>query len=306
LSLVQSLLESIGGNFYGTMPFGGSLNGGSVFQYVFGSPSAVNLATRMKVGTGDNVSIGGFIITGNVPKKVMLRGIGPSLAVNGQPLAGKLEDPMLELHDSNGTIIGRNDNWRTSQTGGVVTGDQSSQIKASGLAPTDDLEAALIASLQPGSYTAVVSGVQNATGVGLVEIYDLDIEADSKLANISTRGFADTGDNALIGGFIVDGSFYSRSKIVVRALGPSLAPFGIPNLLKDPLLSIYDQNGNGVAINGDWQNANQPEVISAGLAPKDAHEAAIYMVLVAGNYTAVVSGEDGGTGVALVETYNLP
>jgi uncharacterized repeat protein (TIGR03803 family) len=304
--LVQGLLEGFDGNFYGTTPFGGPLNGGTVLQYVFGAPSAVNLATRMKVGTGDNVSIGGFIITGNAAKKVMLRGIGPSLAVNGQPLAGKLDDPMLELHDASGTIIGRNDNWRTSQPGGVVTGDQSSQIKASGLAPMDDRESALIASLQPGSYTAVVSGAQNATGVGLVEIYDLDIEADSKLANISTRGFADTGDNALIGGFIVDGSFYSRSKIVVRALGPSLAPFGIPNLLKDPFLSIYDQNGNGVAVNGDWQNANQPEVISAGLAPKDAHEAAIYMVLVAGNYTAVVSGEDGGTGVALVETYNLP
>jgi hypothetical protein len=300
------LLEGIGGNFYATAPYAGPLNGGAVIQYVFGTPSAVNLSTRMKVGRGDNVSIGGFIITGNAPKKVMLRGIGPSLAVNGQPLAGKLEDPVVELHDASGVVIGRNDNWRTSLIGGVVTGDQSSQIQASGLAPRDDREAALIASLSPGNYTAVVSGSNDATGIGLVEIYDLDTEADAQLANISTRGFADIGDNALIGGFIVDGSFISRSKVVVRALGPSLAPFGISNLLMDPFLTIYDQNGNGLAVNGDWQNANQPEVISAGLAPKDVHEAAIYLVLPGGNYTAVVKGEDGGTGVALVETYNLP
>jgi len=213
---------------------------------------------------------------------------------------------MLELHDSSGAIIGRNDNWRTSQTGGVVSGDQSPQIKASGLAPTDDREAALIASLPPGSYTAVVSGSQDATGIGLIEIYDLDIEADAQLANISTRGFTDTGDNVLIGGFIVDGSSYSRSKVIVRALGPSLSPFGIPNLLQDPSLSVYDQNGNRQAFNGDWQNGNQPEIIAAGLAPKDVREAAVYVVLAAGNYTALVSGQDGGIGVALVETYNLP
>ena len=305
-SLVQGLLEGIGGNFYGTMPFGGPLNGGTVFQYIFGTPGAVNLATRMKVGTGDNVSIGGFIVTGNAAKKVLLRGIGPSLAVNGQPLAGKLEDPRLELHDSNGVVIGRNDNWRTSQTGGVVTGDQSAQITASGLAPTDDREAALIANLPPGSCTAVVSGSNNATGVGLVEIYDLDIEADAQLANISTRGFADTGDNALIGGFIVDGSFYSRSKVVVRAIGPSLSQFGVPNLLQDPSLSIYNQNGYELAVNDDWRDANQPEVVALGLAPQDDRESAIYLTLPAGNYTAIISGKAGATGVALVETYNVP
>jgi uncharacterized repeat protein (TIGR03803 family) len=296
------LIQGTDGNLYGTTgnntgPFGG----GALFKFVFGKPSAVNLATRMKVGTGNNVSIGGFIITGNVAKKVILRGIGPSL-----PVTGKLDNPMLELRDAAGTIIGRNDNWRVSQPGGVVTGDQSAAIKASGLAPLDDRESALIATLQPGNYTAIVSGTQGTTGIGLVEIYDLDAEADATLANISTRGFADTGDNVLIGGFITDGSSYGLSKLIVRALGPSLAQFGVDSPLNNPSLSVYDQNGNRQAANGDWQNGNQPEIISAGLAPKDAHESAVYLVLPAGNYTAVVSGEDGGTGVALVETYNLP
>jgi uncharacterized repeat protein (TIGR03803 family) len=292
----EGFIQGTDGNFYGTRTFESKL-----VKYIFGTPSAVNLATRMKVGTGSNVSIGGFIITGNVAKKVMLRGIGPSLS-----LAGKLDDPMLELHDAAGTIIGRNDNWRVSQPGGVVTGDQSADIKASGLAPFDDREAALIATLAPGNYTAVVSGTQNTAGIGLVEIYDLDPEADATLANISTRGFADTGDNVLIGGFITDGSSYGLSKLIVRALGPSLAQFGISNLLQDPSLAIYDQNGSQLAANGDWQDGNQPEIVSAGLAPKDGHESAVYVVLGAGNYTAVVSGQDGGTGVALVETYNLP
>ena len=254
----------------------------------------------MQVGTGDNVAIGGFIINGNSPKKVMLRGIGPSL-----PLAGKLNDPMLELHNSAGQIIGRNDNWRVSQIGGVVTADQSADIKASGLAPSDDHETALIATLSPGSYTAVVSGTQNTSGIGEVEIYDLDIEANAVLANISTRGFVDGGDNVVIGGFITDGSTYGRSKVIVRALGPSLAQFGIANPLNNPFVTVYDQNGNYVAANDNWQDPNEPEITSYGLAPKDPREAALYLSLPGGNYTAVVTG-NGETGIAIIETYNLP
>ena len=255
----------------------------------------------MKIGTGNNVSIGGFIISGNEPKKVLLRGIGPSLS-----LAGKLEDPMLELHNASGTVIGRNDNWPVTQPGGGVTGDQSAEIKASGLAPLNDREAALIASLSPGNYTAVVSGTQGSTGIGVVEIYDLNLEADANLANISTRGFVDTGDNVLIGGFITNGSFYGRSKLVVRALGPSLAQFGISNPLNDPYLGVYDQNGAYVAANDNWQDADPQAAVSSGLAPSDPHEAALSLSVPAGNYTAIVRGSDGGTGVALVETYNIP
>ena len=290
------LILGTDGNLYGTEEFASAL-----IKYIFGTPSAVNLATRMKIGTGNNVSIGGFIVSGNGPKKVLLRGIGPSLS-----LAGKLDNPTLELHDASGAVIGKNDNWLVTQPGGVVSGDQSAEIKASGLAPGDDREAALIANLSPGNYTAIVAGAQNTAGIGLVEIYDLDLEANSNLANLSTRGFADTGDNVLIGGFITDGSSYTQSKLIVRALGPSLAQFGIANRLNNPSLEIYDQNGNRQAANDDWQNGNQPEINSYGLAPNDPHESALYVVLPAGNYTAVVTSSDGSTGVALIETYNLP
>lgn len=300
-SVVSGLIQGLDGNLYGTSAdYSGPLVGGALFRCVFGKPSAVNLATRMTVGTGNNVSIGGFIISGAAAKKVMLRGIGPSLS-----LAGKLNDPMLELRNASGTIIGRNDNWRISQTGGVVTGDQSSDIQGSGLAPSDDREAALIATLSPGSYTALLSGTQNTTGTGVVEIYDLDVEANAVLANISTRGFVGVGDDTLIGGLITDGSFYGRSKVIVRALGPSLAPFGVSNPLNNPWLTVYDQNGNGIAVNDDWQDTGEPEITSYGLAPKDPREAAVYLLLPGGNYTAVVTG-NGGTGLALIETYNLP
>ena len=299
------LTEGKDGNLYGATGLGGPFGGGMLFRFVFGNPSAVNLSTRMKVGAGDNVSIGGFIITGNAAKKVMLRGIGPSLAVGGQPLSGRLDDPMLELHDGTGAVIGKNDNWRTTQIGGVITSDQSSDILASTIAPTNDRESAIIATLQPGNYTAIVSGSQNTTGIGLVEIYDLAVEANAQLANISTRGFVDTGDNVLIGGFIVDGSPYTHSNIVVRAIGPSLSQNGISNLLQDPSLLVFDQNGGQLGANDDWRDGNQPEIVSFGLTPKDDRESALYLSLPAGNYTAVVSGKGGATGVALVETYNV-
>ena len=305
-SFLNALVEGVDGNFYGTTPnYTGPLKGGTVFQFIFGTPSAVNMSTRMKVGTGDDVSIGGFIITGSSAKKVMLRAIGPSLAVGGQPLSGRLDDPMLELHDGTGAVIGKNDNWRTTQIGGVITSDQSSDILASTIAPTNDRESAIMANLQPGNYTAIVSGSQNTTGIGLVEIYDLAIEANAQLANISTRAFVDTGDNVLIGGFIVDGSPYTHSGVVVRAIGPSLSQNGISNLLQDPSLLVFDQNGGQLGANDDWRDGNQPEIVSFGLTPKDDRESALYLSLPAGNYTAIVSGKGGATGVALVETFNV-
>jgi uncharacterized repeat protein (TIGR03803 family) len=306
--LLNTLVEGRDGNIYGTTPnFTGPSNGGTLFQFIYGNPSAVNMSTRMKIGTGENVAIGGFIITGITARKVMLRGMGPSLAVNGQPVSGKLDNPMLELHAASGAIIGRNDDWRTTQPGGVVVGEQSDEMKVSGLAPTDDREAAIIATLPPGSYTAILSGSQNTTGLGLIELYDLAPAAgtSSQLSNLSTRGFVDTGDNLLIGGFIIDGSFYTRAKVVVRAIGPSLSQFGIPNLLQDPSLSVYDQNGNRQGANDDWRDGNQPEIVSLGLSPQDNRESALFLTLPGGSYTAVVTGEDGTTGVALVETYNI-
>ena len=298
-----SLIQGGDGKIYGTLQYFGGLGGGAIFQIVFGQPGAVNISTRMNVGTGDNVSIGGFIVTGNSPKKVMVRAIGPSLAARS--ISGRLDDPTLELHDGTGALIGKNDNWRTTQIGGAISGDQSNDIQASGIAPTDDRESAIIATLPPGNYTAIAAGSQSTTGIGLVEVYDLALEADARLANISTRGFVDTGDNVLIGGFIVDGSSYTRTSIVVRAIGPSLSQSGISNLLQDPSLLVFDQNGNQLGANDDWRDGNQPEIVSFGLTPKDNRESALYLSLPAGNYTAVVSGKGGATGVALVETYNV-
>jgi len=300
---LHCLIQGADNKIYGTLRYLGGSGGGAVFEVVFGQPGAVNLSTRMHIGTDDNVSIGGFIVTGNEAKKVMVRAIGPSLG--GQSISGRLEDPTLKLHDGSGSVIAKNDNWRETQTGDHLAGDQSGEIKASGIAPTDDRESAIIATLQPGNYTAVVSGNQNATGIGLVEIYDLALETNAQLANISTRGFVNVGDNVMIGGFIVDGSVFTRADIVVRAIGPSLSQTGIPNLLQDPSLLIYDRNGNQYGANDNWKEGQQAEVVSSGLTPMDDRESAIYLSLPAGNYTAVVRGQSDTTGVALVETYNL-
>lgn len=178
------------------------------------SPSQLlNLSTRMRVQTGENVMIGGFIITGKQPKRVIIRGIGPSLARAG--VTGSLQDPTLELHDQTGGLVAANDNWKDTQY---------AAIQATGIPPTDDREAAIVASLTPGAYTAIEQGSGGTIGIGLVEIYDLDQAVDSRLANISTRGFVESANNVMIGGFIVSGN---GGTIVARGIGPSLAQFGV-------------------------------------------------------------------------------
>ncbi len=189
----------------------------------------LNISTRMEVRTDDQVLIGGFIITGNDPKKVILRAIGPSLA--GFGIANPLADPVLELHASDGSLITMNDNWKDTQ---------QAEIEASGFQPQNDLESAIISTLDPGSYTAVVSGKDGGTGVGLVEGYDLDQAADSQFGNISTRGFVETGTNVMIGGFILGGES-GNANVVVRALGPSLTAFGVTGALADPTLELRDK-----------------------------------------------------------------
>ena len=206
--------------------------------------SAVNLSTRMVVQTGDNVLIGGFIVYGSGQKKIAVRAMGPSL-----PVAGKLADPMLELHDATGAIVASNDNWRSSQQNEIIN---------AGLAPGNDLESALIATINPGAYTVVVKGVGTATGVGLMEIYDLDPNGSpARLANISTRGNVLTGDNVMIGGFIVRGD--ANKRMLVRARGPSLFLNGVPitGRLMDPNMELRDANGALIAFNDDW-NDNTP------------------------------------------------
>jgi hypothetical protein len=256
-----------------------------------------NISTRLRVQTGDNVLIGGFIVTGNAAKKVILRAIGPSLSTNGSGMPGRLVDPTLELVDNAGVSIAANDNWKDSP--------QRAEIESSGIAPTDDREAAIVRTLAPGNYTATVRGAGGATGIGLVEAYDVDSAADARLANISTRGFVETGDNVMIGGFIVGPADRGNSTIVIRAIGPSLTSKGVAGALQDPTVELNDANGSVIAANDNWKDNQQAEIAATGIAPADDRESAIVRVLAPGNYTAVVRGKSDTIGVALVEAYNL-
>ncbi len=254
----------------------------------------LNISTRMQVMTEDRVLIGGFIITGNDPKEVVLRAIGPSLADFG--IANPLADPVLELRAADGSLITMNDNWKDTQ---------QSEIEASGFMPSNELESAIISTLDPGNYTAIVNGKNGGTGVGLVEGYDLETTADSQLANISTRGFIETGSNVMIGGFILGGGGGSAS-VVIRALGPSLTQFGVTGALADPTLELRDGNGALVQSNDNWKDSQQTEIEMTGLQPQMDLESAVLSTLGPGAYTAIVAGEGGLTGVGLVEVYRLP
>ena len=266
-----------------------------------GTANLLNVSARLQVGVTDHVGISGFIVGGSGTKRVMLRAIGPSLALLG--IADALADPFLELHDSTGAIIGTNDNWEATQIGGVITADQAATIRATSIAPTDSAESAILADLSPGAYTAVVRGATGGTGVGLAEAYDLDQAAPATVANLSTRAFVQTGANVLIGGFIVGGS--DPSNVVVRALGPSLIPAGVPDSLLDPSLDLHDANGSLVASNDNWADTQEADIQATGLAPSDPREAAIVRSLLPGSYTATVAGKNGGIGVGLVEVYKI-
>ena len=266
-----------------------------------------NISTRLPVGTDDRVIIAGFIVQGSAPKKVLLRVAGPSLTQFG--ISGALANPQLELHDTNNTI-GINDNWQTTQIGGVITSDQVAEIQNSGLAPRDTLESAIIATLAPGSYTAIVQGVSGGTGVSVVEVYDLNATSEALLANISTRGFVQTGDNVMIGGFIV---VTQPTRVILRAIGPSLTHFGVPDALANPQLELHDATGI-VARNDDWQttqlggiitNDQVAEIQDSQLAPANPAESAIIATLQPGSYTAIVRGVSNTVGNALVEVYAL-
>ncbi len=254
--------------------------------------NVANISTRMVVETGDNVLISGFIINGTGSKNVMVRAIGPSL-----PVPGALVDPILELHDGTGRIIATNDNWRATQQDAIM---------AAGLAPASDFDSAIIANLPTGSYTAVVRGVNDATGVGLVEVYDLDgANPTARLANISARGNVLTGDNVMIGGFIVHGD--TVKKMLVRVDGPTLSLNGAPidGRLQDPTLELYNSDGQLVMQNDDWTSTQAAEIAASMLAPSDDREPALIADLSPGNYTAIARGKDNSTGIALIEMYDL-
>ena len=248
-------------------------------------------------GTGDNVSIGGFIVTGTQPKKVIVRAIGPSLSVTG-----KLANPTLELHGPDGVLIASNDDWRSTQ---------EAEIIASTVPPTNDRESAIVATLpaRPSGfgYTAVMRGVNNTTGIGLVEVYDLDPAADSKLANISTRGQVQTGNDVMIGGIIVVGT--GPQRVIVRAIGPSLGGAGVAGALQDPTLELHNSDGTLLASNDNWRDTQEAEIIASTVPPTNNLESAIVATLLPSpsglGYTAIVRGVNGATGVALVEFFAL-
>jgi hypothetical protein len=261
-----------------------------------GTAQAINLSTRMRVQTGDNVAIGGFIITGSVAKHVLLRAVGPTLVQSG--ITNALPDPVMELHGPGAFATITNDNWRDDPT-------QEAAIIATGIPPASNLEAAIDATLNPGAYTAIVRSTNNNTGVGLVEVYDFSQAATAKLGNISTRAFVSTGGDIVIAGFIL-GSHSDADRIVVRGMGPSLTAAGVPNALANPMLELRNANGALLASNNDWQDnpAQAAELTAAGLAPTNNLESGIATTLPAGTYTALLSGVNNGVGVGLVEVYD--
>ena len=256
----------------------------------------LNISSRARVQTGDNVLIGGFIVTGADPKQVLLRAIGPSMQAGGSPVQGRMADPVLELRDNNGALVRTNDNWKDSS--------DRAQIEATGIPPSDDKESAIIRTLAPGAYTAILRGKDNTTGIALVEVYDRSSSANSILANISSRSFVETGDNVLIGGFIA-GNQPASTKILARALGPSIKN-QLPNALDDPTLDLHNSNGAMIATNDNWKDSpERTQIEGTGIPPSHDLESAILRTLAPAPYTAIVRGKNGGVGVGVVEIYNI-
>jgi alpha-tubulin suppressor-like RCC1 family protein len=279
----------------------------TVVDYVSPSPAAassqlVNGSGRAPAGTGENTIIAGFIIRGDAPKKVMIRALGPSLSSAQPPVTNPLGDPKVELFDSNGVSLGRNDNWRVTQIGGLIAGDQASEIQRSTLAPTNDQESALIVTVPAGNYTAHINTTNNATGIALLEIYDLE-QNSSQIVNVSARARLSTGDNVLIGGFTIAGT--AQLKVIARALGPSLFAYGIAGALQDPTLELHNSSGTAFAFDDNWRDSQETAILATGIPPGDNREAAIVATLEPGAYTAVVSGKNQTSGVALIEVYAL-
>jgi len=250
-----------------------------------------SISGRLGVEGGDNVLIGGFVISGTGAKQVLVRALGPTLSQFG--VTGVLQNPVLELHNSAGAVILSNDNWGQAP---------NAQSIPPNFRPPNGLESAILINLNPGAYTAVVRGVNNTTGVGLVEIYDLSPTSSSHLTSISARGLVQVGDGVMIAGVAVQ----SGSKnVLVRALGPTLAGFGISNPLANPTLELHDANGALISSNDNWKSTQQAEIAATGKAPPNDLESAIMRTLAPGNYTAIVRGVNNTSGVALVEVYAL-
>lgn len=252
----------------------------------------LNISSRAAVGTGNRVAIAGFITQGDA-KDIIVRALGPSLQINGTPIAGRLLDPTLELFSASASLAS-NDDWKQTQR---------AQIEATHLQPPADAESAIVRNLPAGAYTAIMSGKNQTTGIGLVEVYDLGSSATSQLTNLSTRGFVGTGDNVLIGGFIAGGG--DAIRLLIRVLGPSLNNAGINDALQDPMLELYDANGQQAGMNDNWQDDQQFQIQQTNLAPPNPMEAALLTELAPGNYTVIARGRNSNSGTALLEFYTI-
>jgi len=250
-----------------------------------------NISARASVQTGEGVTIAGFVVTGTDSKTVVVRGLGPTLTQHG--VSGALADPFLRLFDGSGNVLWSNNDWKDSQ---------QAAIQATGLQPPNDLESAILRTLAPGNYTAILSGRNGTTGIGLVEVYDVATGALAELTSVSTRGFVGTDQNVMIAGFITSGG---NTQVVVRGLGPTLTQAGVSGVLADPVITLVDGNGMVVKTNDNWKNTQQVAIQATGLAPPNDLESAMVVTVAAGNYTAILSGEGGGTGIGLVEVYKL-
>jgi hypothetical protein len=279
-----------------TNSYGSAVSNTASLTIDYGPALIQNVSTRLRVETGDNALIAGFIVQGADSKKVIVRAIGPSLKIYETPIPGRLLDPVLQLYNGSGSVIATNDNWRDTQQEAVTD---------STIPPTDDKESAIVASLAPGNYTAVVRGKNDTTGIAVVEVYDLDARPASKLVNISTRGGISGGDNVMIGGFILGG--YNPTKVLLRGIGPSMTNNGAPlsGRLNDPFLELYNGNGTVLGANDNWREGTPEAVEQTGAAPLDDSESALVVDLLPGSYTVVLRDAARADGVGLFEAYNL-
>jgi DNA-binding beta-propeller fold protein YncE len=259
-------------------------------------PRLANISTRGQVLTGDEVMIGGFVIGGSAPKTVAITATGPSLAPFG--ISDYLANPTLTLvRSSDQAIIATNDDWQTDAN--------HAQLLASGFAPADSREAGLYVTLPPGAYTAIVQGAGGGTGVSVVGVFEVG-HPEIPLVNISTRGVVRSGEDVMIGGFIVNGDM--PKKVIITATGPSLASFGINNFLANPKLTIVRSSDQAiVATNDDWEaDVNASQLSGTPFEPQNLLEAGLVLTLPPGAYTAVVSGSGGTTGISVIGVFTVP
>jgi hypothetical protein len=267
----------------------------------------INLSTRARVGAESEVLIAGFNVAGSEPRAVLVRAVGPALLAVDPNFPDPLADPVVEVFDRDSRRLARNDNWSDDGAAGAL-GAAFASVGAFPF-PAASRDAAVRLILAPGDYTAVISGAGGSTGTALAEVYEENANGASRLTNLSSRTLVRVGSEVMIAGFVVRGD--QPARLLIRAIGPGLADFGVPGTLANPQLAIYS-GGTELAANDDWaagpdaaQVRSTAASIGAFALPEGSADAALLLTLEPGNYSATVSGVNSTTGVALVEVYQL-